>query len=310
LDGIIEVDGGIVYGGGGEYISIGGTDDYIEFQGTLGSDNTDLRIDLDGTRPYLDSPTDSYVGFLDSLYMSNLNIEAVNTLKYNTVLDLYESTDRADLLAVKGGGTSWMGFQIDYSSTGKWSFMGDEDDVGIYDDTNSEWVFLYDENAGMNMYYNGGVKLQTVSAGASVTGNLVVSANVTALAYYYSSDKLLKKEVSILKDSLDKIKQLEGVGFNWKDTGEASMGLIAQDVEKVYPELVGSYEAFNETTNETQTYKTVQYGNLVAPLIESVKELDEKDSELKKRIEEQDKRIQDLEKELNELKSLILERSN
>jgi chaperonin cofactor prefoldin len=67
---------------------------------------------------------------------------------------------------------------------------------------------------------------------------------------------------------------------------------------------------FNEITNETQTYKTVQYGNLVAPLIESVKELDEKDSELKKRIEEQDKRIQDLEKELNELKSLILERSN
>lgn len=62
------------------------------------------------------------------------------------------------------------------------------------------------------------------------------------------------------------------------------MGIIAQDVEKVYPDLV----------REVDGVKTVQYHALIGPLIEAVKELDTKNKA-------QDKKIQDLEKRLERL---------
>jgi peptidoglycan hydrolase CwlO-like protein len=120
-------------------------------------------------------------------------------------------------------------------------------------------------------------------------------------------------DVKEINSALEDVKKLEGVEFKWKESGEKSYGLIAQEVEKVYPELVGTREVFNETTNETKIYKTVQYANLVAPLIESIKELDNHDLELKnkineqeKKINEQDKKIGELERELDELRELVL----
>jgi len=139
-----------------------------------------------------------------------------------------------------------------------------------------------------------------------VVGAGLFTSSVTASAFYYSSDEKLKMDVKKINSALENVKKLEGVEFRWKDSGEKAYGLIAQDVEKVYPEFVGERTEFNETTNETTTYKTVQYGNLVAPLIESVKELDSHDEELEKKIEEQDKRIDELEKELEELKKLVV----
>jgi len=56
--------------------------------------------------------------------------------------------------------------------------------------------------------------------------------------------------------------QLRGVTFNWKKDDKAGVGVIAQDVEKVYPELVNTDKA---------GIKSVQYTSLVAPLIEAVK---------------------------------------
>ena len=153
-----------------------------------------------------------------------------------------------------------------------------------------------------------------------IPDNLVVGDDISADNYLYNSDEKLKMDVKKIDSALEDIKKLEGIEFKWKDNGEKSYGLIAQKVEKVYPELVKTQSVFDEETNETETYKAVQYGNLVAPLIESVKELDEKDSDLEleirnleveieeqdERIDEQDERIDELEKELDELKKLIL----
>lgn len=93
---------------------------------------------------------------------------------------------------------------------------------------------------------------------------LEVAGSVGAGAFFYTSDRNLKKNVSPLNGSLSKILNLEGVSFTWKDTGAKSIGLVAQDVEKVYPELVH--------TNPQSGIKSVEYGNLVAPLIEAIKE--------------------------------------
>ncbi|MBT3730221.1 tail fiber domain-containing protein [bacterium] len=90
-----------------------------------------------------------------------------------------------------------------------------------------------------------------------------VSGNVTATSFLYSSDKRLKKNIkSIL--GLDKILKLQGVSFEWKNNNKSEVGLIAQDVEKIYPELI--------ITDPNTGLKSVKYGNLVAPLIEAIKE--------------------------------------
>lgn len=94
--------------------------------------------------------------------------------------------------------------------------------------------------------------------------DLVVDDNAYADAYFYSSDRSLKTDIKPLRNALSNILKLEGVSFVWKQNGKHNIGLVAQDVERIYPELV--------TTNPTTGLKSVEYGNLVAPLIEAVKE--------------------------------------
>lgn len=98
--------------------------------------------------------------------------------------------------------------------------------------------------------------------------------------YALWSDRSMKKDIEELEGSLGKILNLKGVSFKWKDEengiGE-DIGLIAQDVEKIYPEIV--------STDEKTGLKAVQYSNLVAPLIEAIKEQQQQINELKNEIE-------------------------
>ncbi len=121
--------------------------------------------------------------------------------------------------------------------------------------------------------------------------------NTTALHYgaeiradgdvvaYYSSDERLKENIEIIPNALSKVQQIRGVTFDWTDEylekqgGEDGYfhrkhdsGVIAQDVEKVLPELVA------ERPDGT---KAVRYEKLVAVLIEAVKELKQEIEELK-----------------------------
>ena len=98
---------------------------------------------------------------------------------------------------------------------------------------------------------------------------------VYAAAFWYTSDKSLKKDITPLENSLEKVKQLEGVSFKWKDNEEKDIGLIAQDVEKIFPELV--------STNKETGLKSVEYGKLTAILIEAIKEQQKQIDELKEK---------------------------
>lgn len=91
------------------------------------------------------------------------------------------------------------------------------------------------------------------------------SANgaINASDFLYTSDSRLKENIAPLADSLVKINSLQGVSFDWKQGGEANIGFIAQDVEKVVPELV--------VTSPETGLKAVKYGNMVALLVEAVK---------------------------------------
>ena len=96
---------------------------------------------------------------------------------------------------------------------------------------------------------------------------------VTATDFNSSSDRNLKDNIQVIENPIDKILQLNGVTFTWNETGKSSLGVIAQEVEEVIPELVSD-------TNP----KSVNYNGLIGLLIECVKEQQKQIDELKNKL--------------------------
>lgn len=111
-------------------------------------------------------------------------------------------------------------------------------------------------------------------------GDLHVEGDVIAASTTVSSDENLKKDISTYKNALKTISELKGVSFSWKSNGKKSGGVIAQDVEKVLPELVGTKKSMKKEGEETLT---VDYNGLIGVLIQAVKELSHKIEKLEKR---------------------------
>lgn len=106
---------------------------------------------------------------------------------------------------------------------------------------------------------------------------LDVDGTVRAREFIYRSDESFKTNIQPLENSLKKVSQLQGVSFDWKSTNKRDIGFIAQDLEKVYPEFV--------YIDEDGT-KSVDYGKIVAILVESIKEQQSQIESLQKEIEE------------------------
>ncbi len=111
-----------------------------------------------------------------------------------------------------------------------------------------------------------------------------VNGTALATAWNTTSDIRKKENISQIQNSLEKISNLRWVNFTWKETKKQDVWVIAQEVEKQFPEFV---------TTDNEWYKSVDYGKLTAPLIEAVKEL-------KKENDKKDKQIDELSKQ-NEL---------
>jgi Chaperone of endosialidase len=111
-----------------------------------------------------------------------------------------------------------------------------------------------------------------VGVGTTVPSTtLQVSGTITCTDINSTSDIKLKENIHSIDNPLDKVMQINGVGFRWKDTKENSFGVIAQDIEEVLPELV----------KENDHHKSVNYNGLIGVLIEAVKEQQRQILELK-----------------------------
>ena len=131
--------------------------------------------------------------------------------------------------------------------------------LSLYGGTSGiNWSLYQPTSSNDIRFYGNGADRLTLDS----SGNLTATGNVTAY-----SDERLKSNVQTLDGS--KIYEMRGVSFT-KD-GEASSGVIAQELQKVAPELV----------NDSGEYLSVAYGNLVGYLIEAVKELKAEIEELK-----------------------------
>jgi hypothetical protein len=93
-----------------------------------------------------------------------------------------------------------------------------------------------------------------------------------------TSDERLKKNVTPITNALSDVIQLEGVSFDWKDTGTRGHGFIAQQVEPILPDVV--------QTDEETGIKSINYVGMIGHLVEAIKEQQEQIEELKRRIGE------------------------
>jgi trimeric autotransporter adhesin len=139
---------------------------------------------------------------------------------------------------------------------------------------------------------------ETLLTSTSLGTGLTVNGQVWATSFTPTSDQRLKKNIRTLDDALERIGKLRGVSFDWRTPGEREigrdltlptdehqLGVIAQEVEEVFPEAVGT---------GNNGVKNVNYNSLVGPLIEAVKEL-------KRRNEKQQQEIDDLSVRLSNL---------
>lgn len=117
-----------------------------------------------------------------------------------------------------------------------------------------------------------------VDGGAGIAGALNVGGDVVA---YASSDERLKDNIELISNPIEKVQSLKGVTWNWNDNADElqqslpNVGVIAQDVEKVLPELV---------TDRDNGYKGVDYAKLTGLLIEAIKEQQKEIDSLKEKL--------------------------
>lgn len=125
------------------------------------------------------------------------------------------------------------------------------------------------------------------TAASGTTGEVRATNNITA---YYSSDERLKEDITYIEDALEKVNTISGVEFNWtqeymeRHGGEDGffirkhdVGLVAQDVEKILPEVVAERD---------DGYKALKYDRIVALLVNSIHELTQRVEELEAQVED------------------------
>ena len=146
-------------------------------------------------------------------------------------------------------------------------------------------ISLSDELPGYGANSYGNLKASTnniyLAIGNSYIGYINSSAQLNA------SDARLKENVATLTGALDKVNQLRGVSFNWIDSarGEGThIGFIAQELEAVYPELVGDGGLPDDDDGQS-AIKSVDYGHMVPVLVEAIKELKAENDALRARLD-------------------------
>lgn len=158
----------------------------------------------------------------------------------------------------------------------------------------------------MNGMGNVGIGTTDPAEKFHVNGNALVQGSVQANVYLYNSDRRYKSDITALQSPLENLLKLTGYSYYNKLSKKNDIGVIAQEVETVYPELVQT---------DVKGYKSVAYGNLIAPIIEAIKELAQKTETLTEKIaalyanylsqnakiESQEAKIQSLEARLSAL---------
>ncbi len=167
--------------------------------------------------------------------------------------------------------------------TGPQGVSGPTGPQGVSGPTGPQGVSGPTGPTGPNYATNANVQLGYLGIGAAnpgtTLGTIVATNDITA---YFSSDKNLKENIETISNAMSIVESMSGVRFDWNEIAREmypertnrDLGVIAQEVENVLPEIV--------TTRENG-YKAVKYEKIVPVLIQAIKELKAEIDELKKK---------------------------
>jgi hypothetical protein len=137
--------------------------------------------------------------------------------------------------------------------------QGEGANIIITDDVttnSSRFISFVDQNSGT---------VEGVGVSSSKLFFNPATGTLNSTEFNSLSDETLKTDMTLIENALDIINNIDGFKFKWKETGRSSVGVSAQKIDQILPELVSDAE-----------FKTVNYNGLIAVLIEAVKELNRK----------------------------------
>ena len=254
-------------------VSAGTGISYSSSTGVISADTTVVA-----TKAYVDAQiltkdnSDEITEGSSNLYFTNARarsaISVSGSLSYNSSTGVISYTTPSTSSITEGTNL----YYTDARSRAAHSFSAGS---GAYNSTTGVITIPTNTNQltnGAGFYKSGdNVSFGTVSSGAlTVTGDITATGEITA----YFSDINLKKDITAIQNPIAKVKSIRGVTFSPNEVAvnlgvidQPSVGVIAQEVELVMPELV--------TDSAYKGYKTVKYDKLTALLIEAVKEQQE-----------------------------------
>ena len=130
------------------------------------------------------------------------------------------------------------------------------DSISIASTDSLSTVTARGASTSINSTFFGGINMSN--------SNITNGGTITATDFNTTSDMRLKDNITAVQNPLDILAAISGVQFNWKANGKEAVGVLAQEIEKVLPQIVNT---------NADGYKAVSYDSLIPILIEAIKEL-------------------------------------
>ena len=204
-------------------------------------------------------------GNLNLYPTSTVNLGYGTSIKLATTSSGVSVTGNVQASNVIGNlATGTNGQQMEYGDTAKTTLRFDADRWRLYAGAGSGEVFTVEQNGEV------GIKDSSPSYELDVNGDIRATGDVIAF-----SDERVKENIVTIDNALDKVTKLRGVQFNKIGEDKKSVGVIAQEVLKVLPEVVA---------HDDRDMYSVAYGNMVGVLIEAIKELNAEVKDLKEKL--------------------------
>lgn len=163
--------------------------------------------------------------------------------------------------------------------------VGNKNFAVTEDTTDPDVYFIEIDTKYVEILKNGNVTFRsdviiegstTFTGDQTISGNVIINGTMSATEIIETSSIRFKENVKPIEQAYETISKLQGVTYNWKETGKEDIGFIAEEVDKILPQLVDK--------NEDGIVNGMNYSKLTALLVEVVKNQQKQIDELKKLI--------------------------
>ena len=239
------------------------------------------------------SPTGSYTGSFTGSFLSHTasfknGATVSGSLLQSGSTQITGSTLLSGSLFLTGSSAAALRVSGSTSLTGSLSVSGSTTLSGsvliatssIVQNNDLPAILSYNTSSGIVAYttgsLGGGGGAFPFSGSAEITGSLSVTGSAFVTSLTETSALRFKENIEDMSDELSNVYKLRPVDFDWKENGEGDKGLIAEEVNLIYPEFV--------TLNTDGTMQGIKYSKLISVLIKSVQELKDEVDSLKSQI--------------------------